>query len=143
MNKLFALMLTIILWSPQLSIADDAAAFGSDAAGNPSITAPSAVELRGEPVGEGGGIIYNPPSACLASVTCLDGSSVSCSGFYTCIERDPVCEPCTRDRGSVTCDGVTTACDAICPLNTSCKYLCQPNGGSCSTGTCECSPPSP
>src|SRR6478752_5860402 len=61
-----------------------------------------------------------PKSLCTASANCWDGSTVSCSGnnsTTSCSATDSNCS--VHQRGSVTCDGVTTSCP-ICPCDLDC-----------------------
>ena len=79
-----------------------------------------------------------PTAVCTAGATCYDGSTVSCSGGGTCSSVDSNCE--VGQRGSVTCDGVTTLCP-LCPCDGlrsccrcdwygDCQSCCRCAGGS-------------
>ena len=82
---------------------------------------------------------------CTASANCWDGSTVSCSGnnsTTSCSATDSNCGG--GQRGSVTCDGVTTFCPP-CPCNLDCAAeradcisTCDPCPAifSCSLSTC-------
>jgi len=90
-------------------------------------------------------------SACSASATCSDGSTVSCEGNSSCSAVDGQCP--WGEGGHVTCDGVTTSCPA-CPFNCSqaedqCYHWCYPcpysfvcweSGPSCDCDWSRCSP---
>jgi hypothetical protein len=82
---------------------------------------------------------------CNATANCWDGSTVSCSGnnsTTSCSATDSNCS--VGQRGSVTCDGVTTLCPA-CPCDLDCAAeradcigTCDPCPAlfSCSLSTC-------
>jgi hypothetical protein len=68
---------------------------------------------------------------------------ISCSGSVcNAVNRDCSAESC--QRGSVTCDGVTTYCSQVCPANCTlaeCRQPCKQPGcfASClDLCTCEC-----
>ena len=70
---------------------------------------------------------------CSATANCWDGSTVSCSGnnsTTSCSATDSNC--LVHQRGSVTCDGVTTSCP-ICP----CDLNCTEERANCAS---DCSP---
>ncbi len=84
---------------------------------------------------------------CTASANCGTGGTISCSGnnsTTSCSATDQNCS--AGQRGSVTCDGVTTVCPNICicgDLNCSversnCATDCSPCAFtfSCNTTTC-------
>jgi hypothetical protein len=82
---------------------------------------------------------------CNASANCWNGTTVSCSGnnsTTSCSATDSNCS--AHQRGSVTCDGVTTSCPACpCDLNCTearaeCADLCSPCPAitTCSLSTC-------
>ncbi|HEX4965160.1 MAG TPA: hypothetical protein VF173_30405 [Thermoanaerobaculia bacterium] len=57
---------------------------------------------------------------CTASAHCWNGTTVSCSGnnsTTSCSATDSNCS--VHQRGSVTCDGVTTSCP-VCPCDLNC-----------------------
>jgi hypothetical protein len=82
---------------------------------------------------------------CTATVSCLDGTSVSCQGNNSTTSCKAVDRNCSvGQRGSVTCDGVTTSCPA-CPCSLDCTaarrecvLFCDPCGVffTCSLSTC-------
>ena len=79
---------------------------------------------------------------CTATVTCLDGSTRSCSSASTdCLAVNPNCST-TLEQGHVTCDGVSTNCPSCCTGSTfqentccrcditnDCVTCCRCNGG--------------
>lgn len=85
---------------------------------------------------------------CTATVTCLDGTTRSCSSASTnCVAVNPSC-PTTP--GSVTCNGVTTSCP-VCPCDDTppccrcertgdCMSCCRCGGGTFSQCNQECNP---
>lgn len=81
-------------------------------------------------------------SACNATANCWDGTTRSCSGNTSCSAVDSNCSG--GQRGSVTCDGVTTQCPSCCPdldctaERASCASDCAgcPFIFSCNTSTC-------
>jgi hypothetical protein len=85
---------------------------------------------------------------CTASANCGPGGTISCSGNNSTTSCSATDQSCPGQRGSVTCDGVTTQCPNACPpcdsnLNCSversnCAADCSPCAFtfSCSTVTC-------
>ena len=56
---------------------------------------------------------------CTASANCGSGGTISCSGNSTCSNVDQNCS--VGQRGSVTCDSVTTQCPNACPCDLNCS----------------------
>lgn len=93
--------------------------------------------------GSGGTVTNGTPGApgasggacsCSAVANCGTGF-VSCSGTSNCLAVDRDCS--TGQRGSVTCDGVTTACPATCSCGSSVCCQCD-SAGDCFS-CCRCS----
>jgi hypothetical protein len=78
-----------------------------------SLSAPAPVPAAKRPA-------LGEKALCNASANCWDGSTVSCSGnnsTTSCSAADSNCSG--GQRGSVTCDGVTTFCPP-CPCDLNC-----------------------
>ena len=87
-------------------------------------------------------------SICNAQASCGENAPVSCGGNSTCSAVDRNCD--AGQRGSVTCDGVTTLCP-ICPCDDTpvccrceregdCMSCCRCGGGTFSACNAECNP---
>ncbi|HSF43964.1 MAG TPA: hypothetical protein VLT87_29510 [Thermoanaerobaculia bacterium] len=90
---------------------------------------------------------------CSATVTCLDGSTRTCSSASTdCVAVNPNCST-TLEPGHVTCSGVTTNCPSCCTGGTAqqnaccrcniqgdCMNCCRCDGGTLAQCRNECNP---
>lgn len=85
-------------------------------------------------------------SICTAQASCGEYPAVSCEGNSTCSAVDRNCD--IGERGSVTCDGVTTYCP-LCPCDDTpvccrceregdCMSCCRCAGGTFSACNAEC-----
>src|SRR5215213_10905728 len=68
-------------------------------------------------------IALDGKALCTATANCDSGTTVSCQGNNSTTSCSAVDRNCTNNqRGSVTCDGVTTTCPTACPTcNTCCR----------------------
>ena len=94
--------------------------------------------------------------ACTATVTCLDGSTRTCSSASTdCLAVNPNCST-TLEQGHVTCNGVSTYCPSCCTGGTvqqnaccrcniqgDCLSCCRCDGGTLAQCRQECNPIGP
>ncbi len=89
---------------------------------------------------------YGQQSVCTAEASCGGDPPLSCSGNSTCSTVDRNCD--IGQRGSVTCDGVTTYCP-LCPCDDTpvccrcdrygdCMSCCRCAGGTFSSCYAEC-----
>jgi hypothetical protein len=131
-----------------LSAADQAFLASLASVGAPAATPAAKHPRTGSRAGSRPGL---EKSACTASATCRDGSTVSCEGNSSCSAVDSQCP--WGEQGHVTCDGGTTWCPA-CPFNCSqaedscyrgcypCSYsfACYESGPSCDCNWSTCPP---
>ncbi len=80
---------------------------------------------------------------CSASVDCLDGTTISCSSSTGTSSCSSVARDCfDNERGSVTCDGVTSQCPLCFVVGGNCTALQEQCTEHCACGvmTFQCNP---